>query len=146
MANKQRKELFSGCRARILMDGKRQGWAKGVSGSREYMKEAVEVCDNVEVEEYATVGYRVNMRANLVGILTESLTGQGLMPKIGQDNDEHLKNIIAQTPFTIQIEDNVTGKIMYEYSRCEISTENFDVGARSIMGKDVSIVGIRAAE
>lgn len=141
--NKEKRQIFTGCRARILMNGQRVGWAKGVSGTREYSKEAIEVVDNIETEEFATTGYRVSMRCSLVGIVTQSLVQMGLLPNIGQNSEDHLKAAIALAPFKIQVEDNITHKVQWEFSDCEIATESFDVMARSVMGKDVSIVGIR---
>lgn len=146
MANKERKEIFSGARARIIARGKRVGWATGCSGGREYQKEPIEVCGNPEVEEHATLGYRINLRATMVGIVTGTLVGDGLLPEIGQSDEEHLKNIILLEPFTVQIEDIVTGKVIYEFQDMEISAESFNVGARSVLMKDVTFVGKRLSD
>lgn len=143
MANREKKQLFTGARGRLLARGQRVGWATGCSGSRSYTKEPVEVLDNLEVEEHATTGYRVSLRMSIVGIVTKSLVDSGLLPNVGQSSQEHLKNAIALEPFTVQIEDNQTGKVQYEITDVEIDTENFDLRARSVMMTDVSAVGIR---
>lgn len=122
------------------------GWATGCSGTRSYQKEAIDVMDNIEVEEHATVGYRVSIHMDVVGLVKKSLVEAGLLPAIGQDNEEHLKNAIAMEPFTVQVEDNQTGKVQYEYQRCEIATESWNLNARSLMMTGVDMVGIRAVD
>lgn len=146
MANPERKQLFTGARARLLINGVKIGWATGVSGSRSYQKEPVDVLDNLETEEFATLGYRVSLRASIVGIVSQSLVRAGLLPEVGQTSDEHLRNLLAQGTLTIQIEDNQTGAVIYEFTRCEVADENFSVQARSLMMRDVNFVGIRIAD
>lgn len=146
MANTERKQLFTGARGRLIMNGVRVGWATGVSGSRSYQKEPVEVLDNLEVEEHATLGYRVSLRCSVVGLVSQSLVSAGLLPAVGQSSEEHLRNLLAQTPFTVQIEDNQTGAVRWEFTRCEIADESFNLQARSLMMTDVNLVGIRVAD
>jgi len=146
MANPERKQLFTGARARLIVNGVKVGWATGVSGSRSYQKEPVDVLDNLETEEHATLGYRVSIRASIVGIVSQSLERAGLLPEIGQTNEEHLRNLLAQNPFTIQIEDNQTGDVIYEFERCEVADESFSVQARSLMMRDVNFVAIRVGD
>jgi hypothetical protein len=146
MANPERKQLFTGARARLIANGVRVGWATGVSGSRSYQKEPVDVLDNVEVEEHATLGYRVSLRASIVGLVSQSLVSAGLLPEIGQTNEEHLRNLIGQPVFTVQIEDNQTGAVIWEFTGCEIADESFSVQSRSMMMRDVNFVAIRLAD
>lgn len=146
MANRERKQIFTGARARLLARGQRVGWSTSVSGSREYQKEPIEVLDNIEVEEHATMAYRCSARIGMVGIVTKSLVEAGLLPEVGQDNEAHLKNIIAMEPWVLQIVDNQTEKVLYEMQDCEVSSENFQVGARSVLMIDVTVVGIRIAD
>lgn len=146
MANTEKGQLFTGARARLIANDVRVGWATGVSGSRSYMKEGVEVLDNLEVEEYATLGYRVSLRMSQVGLVEKSLVTAGLLPAIGQSNEDHLRNLLAQVPFTVQVLDNKTGKVRWEWSKCEIEGESFNINARSLLLLDISMVAIRLAD
>lgn len=146
MANKERKLLFTGARARILFDGTRIGWASGCSFRRAYSKQGVEVVDNIEVEEFATLGYQVSGRASKFGLVTESLTTLGLLPAIGNTSEEHIKNLLAMNPFTWQLIDTISGKPTFEFHDCEVEAEDINIAARSIMMHDISIVGIRVKD
>lgn len=146
MANSERRRLFVGARARIIARGQRVGWATGASGSRLYQKVPVEVVDNIEVEEYATLGYTVSLRMDVVGLVAASMVSAGLIPEVGQSSEEHLRNIILLEPFTVQVLDNQTNKPQYEFQDCEISEEGFNIQARSLMMLNIVLVGIRVAD
>lgn len=146
MANRERKKLFTGARASIIARDVKVGWATGCSGSRIYQKQGVEVLDNIEMEEYATLGYMVRLRMTVVGLVDQSLVSAGLLPEIGQSNETHLAAAIALEPFTVQVMDRITGKPRWEFERCEIEEESFNLAARTLMMTDVSLVGIRVAD
>jgi hypothetical protein len=44
------------------------------------------------------------------------------------------------------LEDTKTGKILHEYSSVKVSSYNWQVDARGIMGNDIDFVGIRALD
>ncbi len=146
MANAERKRIFVGARARLIIDGRRIGWADNVSVSRRYQKERIEVLDNVELEEQATTGYSVDVNFGVVGIVDKSLVEMGLLPAAGQDNEEHLENMIALPPMTVQIEDNITGATQAEIQDFEVESESFQVGARGALRHNVSGVGRRVLD
>lgn len=146
MPNQEKRQIFTGARCRFLLDGKKVGWATGVSGSEEYMYEAIDVLDNLETEEHAIVGYRCDMACSIVGIVTQSLRSLGFMPKAGTSPEEHLANVLALDGLGAVIEDNQTGKVIAEYFQVRTSRKDFQTAARGTMGINVQFVAIRSRD
>ena len=141
MAEKGR--TFTGARARFSINGTKVGFAVNVAGSEEIQYDPVEVLDNIEVEEFVPVAYRVNLTASLIRIIGETIKSQGYFPQAGTSPAEHLQNILLQQDMVCTIEDNKTGKTMMTLEQVKISSRNFTVNARGIVGKDVTFVAVR---
>jgi hypothetical protein len=141
MAEKGR--VFTGARARFLLNGKKVGYATNVSGSEEITYEPIEVLDNLQVEEYAPTGYRVSFTASMVRIVGESVKSAGWFPKLGTSPEEHLKNVLLSGDLAATIEDNKTKKILLTVEQVKLASHNFTINARGIVGQDMTFVAIR---
>lgn len=145
MAEKGR--VLTGARARFLLDGKKVGYASGVSIGEEIDWQELAVLDNIEVEEHVPLGYRVTpftaRRFRLVG---ETLKSEGFFPKTGTSPEEHLRNILAQGELTATIEDSRTGKIIQTVEGVRIASKGIDIDARQAVGKNITFVAIRAKD
>lgn len=141
MAEKGR--VFTGARARFLIDGKKVGYATNVAGSEEIEYQPVEVLDNVEVEEFVPVAYRVTFTASLVRIIGQTIKSEGFFPQSGTSPEEHLQNILLQGDMVCTIEDSKTNKIMMTLEQVKMQSRNFTINARGIVGKDVTFVATR---
>jgi hypothetical protein len=135
--------IYTGARARFSIDGIKVGYARNVSGSETIEYEAVEVLDNIEVEEYAPVAYRVTLSASMFRIVGETLKSRGWFPSTGGSVEEHLENILVSGDLVATLEDTKTGKIMATVEQVKIQTRNFTVDARGIVGEDAEFVAIR---
>lgn len=144
MAEKNR--LFTGARARLLIDGVKVGYARNVSGSEEIQYQEAEVLDNIQVEEHVPVGYRVSLQCSYFRIVGETLKSRGWFPNLGANAEEHLKNILTNGDLTATIEDSQTGKIVATYEQVKIASRNFSIDARGIVGEDCSFVCIRSKD
>jgi hypothetical protein len=143
MPNPERNQIFVGARARLLIGGKQIGWATGCDGDEEYMLEPVDVLDNIETEEHATVGYRVNWSFAHVTITTVTLRGMGLLPKLGANPQAHLANILRSGELALGIEDNQSRKLMFQLQRAKFARNSFSVGARAVSMRNCNGVAIR---
>lgn len=139
----QKGRVFTGARARFMIDGKKVGFATNVAGSEELQLDPVEVLDNIEVDEFVPVAYRVTFTASLVRIIGETIKSEGFFPKSGTSPDEHLTNILLQGDMVCVIEDSKTSKKMMTLEQVKMASRNFTINARGIVGKDVTFVAVR---
>lgn len=138
--------VFTGARARLSVSGQVVGYATDCSGGEEIQYEAVRTLDNIRVSEWVPVGYEVSFSASRVRLIGQPLQGPDLniFPKVGQNSSDHLLNILNMGDLTIQVEDTVTGQIFCVMEQCKVSGHNWSLGARSIVGENISFVGIVA--
>lgn len=138
--------VFTGARARLSINGQVVGYASDCSGGEEIQYEAIRVMDNIRVAEWVPVGYEISFTAARVRLIGRPLQGPDLdiFPKVGQDPQQHLLNILNMADLTIQIEDSVTNQIFCVMEDCKASGHNWSIGARSIVGENISFVGIVA--
>lgn len=144
MAEKGR--VFTGARARLIVNGKKIGYATGISWEETEQVEDVDVLDNVETEEHVTVKYKVSGSMKMVRIVGESVRSQGLWPLLGANKDEHLLNILASGGLTIQIDDSKTGKTVSMFERSKFTSRSGSVDAGGVAYKDLRFVAIRMAD
>lgn len=135
--------VFTGARARLLIEGKKVGFATNCAGSEELQLDPLEVLDNIEVDEFVPVAYRVTFTASLVRIVGETLKSEGYFPKSGQTSAEHLTNILLMGDMVAVIEDSKTGKKIMTLEQMKTASRNFTINARGIVGKDVTFVAVR---
>jgi hypothetical protein len=138
--------VFTGARAIFKFNDSVVGYASGVSGSEEITYEGVDTLDHLEVREHAPTAYRVTFSAQMfrtiaVGPSTDedgpgSIKEQNIFPKF--DDILRIQGVDAL------IQDKISGKILFLLQQVKTSSYNFNVGARSITGQNVSFVAIRA--
>jgi len=139
--------LITGARCRFSVNGQVIGYARNVSGGETVQYEAIDVLDNIETEEHVPVGYSVSLTASMFRIVGNSLKSAGLFPPTGKDPEEHLRNVLLLSGIMkATIEDTKTGKVIHEYSNVKVSSYNWQVDARGVMGNDIDFVGIRALD
>lgn len=136
-------KLFTGARARFSINGIKVGFARNVTVREEVQLDPVEVLDNIEVEEYVPVAYRVTFSASFFRIVGTTLKSQGFFPNTGDNTEEHLTNILNTGDMTATIEDTRTGSLFATLEQVRIQSHNFTVDARGIVGNDVEFVCVR---
>lgn len=136
-------KVFTGCRARFMLNGKKVGYAQGVTVRENITYEPVKALDNIQTEEHAPTDYEVSMTADTVALVDESWKSQGFVPKQGADPSEHLRNIIASGVLTATIIDNQTNTIVANVEGVRIAENSVSIQARGIVGKNVSMVALR---
>lgn len=145
-------EILTGARARFTVGTKVVGFATNVTVTESIQYEAVNVLDNIEVQEHVPVGYDVSMTASRVRLINRSLKSpvMNIFPKTGIDPQEHLANIIGfdlpANSLDASIEDTVTQTTYMLMEQVKIQSHNFTVTARGIVGEDVTFVGIRVKD
>lgn len=138
--------IFTGARARFSINGVKVGYARNVTVSEEIEYQPVEVLDNIEVEEYVPVAYRVTFTASMFRIIGETIKSQGWFPATGTNTEEHLSNILVTGEMSAQIEDTKTQKVFATLEQVKIQTHNWTIDARGIVGEDVTFNAIRTRD
>lgn len=135
--------LGTGARARFSINGVRVGYARNVAITEEVQYEEINVLDNVEVEEYVPVGYRVSFTASQFRIIGETIKSQGQFPPVGANTEEHLLNILNTGELTATIEDVRTGSLISTLEQVKIASHNYTIDARGVIGEDITFNAIR---
>jgi hypothetical protein len=135
--------VFTGCRARFLLAGKKCGYATNVTFSEEIQYDPLEVLDNVEVEEWVPTAYRCTFTAGFVRIVGETIKSEGFFPKTGPETETHLKNILLMKDMGASIEDTATGRIVCVVEGMRMQSSNCTINARGIVAKDATFVATR---
>lgn len=139
--------LLTGARVRFTFNGKMIGYASGITVTESIEFEPIEVIDNIEVEEHVPIAYRVSFSATLFKIVGSTLKSEGLMPSNGADAEEHLTNILLHSgKMKAQLEDTKTNKIFGEFQEVKVTSHNWTINARGVVGEDVEFVAIRLAD
>lgn len=156
LGSSPRGQIFSGARARFTINGTVIGYATNCTGSEEIMYEPIEVLDHLQVVEFVPVGYRVSFSAGRVRLIGDnvgtngSLRGQlAAFPRLGQDDQEFLLNILNQDDLQCQIEDSVgtandaKAKIFMRLEHVRVASRNWSITPRGVVGEDVGFVAVR---
>jgi hypothetical protein len=143
----ERNKVITGARVRFQLEGVTIGYARDVRLTEEVMYEPLEVLGNVEVEEYVPTAYRVRFSAGMFRIIGESLKTMGVFPKnVVGATETHIGNILTTGELSAVLEDTVTSEILFTVEQVKITTVNYTVNARGIMGEDVEFVAIRVRD
>lgn len=142
--------VFTGARARFSIDGKPIGYATNCTGSEEITYEPVQVLDHIQTVEFVPTGYNVTFTASRVRLIGDSAGIAGslrgpldVFPKLGNDDAEFLRNILDLGDMVAQLEDSISGKIFMNLEQVKISSHNWTVNARGIVGEDMTFVAVR---
>lgn len=138
--------LFTGARARFSINGIKVGYARNVAVSEEIQYDPVETLDNIEVEEYVPVAYRVTFTASQFRIIGETVKSLGFFPNVGGTTEEHLENILVSGDLTATVEDTRTGQIFATLEQVKISSHNWTIDARGVVGEDLTFVAVRVKD
>ena len=138
--------ILTGARARFSIDGVKIGYARSVSISEEIEQFPVEVMDNIEVEEFVDIAYRVRFSASWFRIVGETLKSLGYFPQSGSNTEEHLTNILLSGSMTATIEDTKTQSIVATLEQVKITSHNYTIDARGAVGEDMEFVAIRVRD
>jgi hypothetical protein len=146
MAATEKGQVFTGARARLLINGVKIGWATGVSGSESITYEPIKVLDNIQVQEFVPVAYEVTLSASRVRIIGKTMKSQGFFPSVGGSADEHLRNILTNGDLVVQVEDTITGRIYANYEQVKVSDVSWSIDAVGVTANEVTFVAIRARD
>ena len=135
--------VFTGARAIFKINGIQIGWATQVSGSEQIQYDPVEVLNNIQVQEHVPVGYTVDLSASRVRIIGKTLKSQGFFPAVGKSAAQHLTNILNAGDLVIQVSDSATDTIIANYEQAKVSSHNWAINARGIVGNDMTFVAVR---
>lgn len=138
--------VFTGARARFLINGVKVGYATNCTGSEEITYEPVETLDNIEVEEWVPTGYRVTFSASRVRLIADTIKDQGWFPKNNGGGEQHLLSILNSGELQCVIEAkqaNGESKSFMTLEQVKVTSHNWTINARGIVGEDMTFVAVR---
>jgi hypothetical protein len=139
--------VYTGARARFLLNGKKVGYARNVALGEALTYERLKVLDNIETEEHVPTDYDVpTFTAGQFKIVGETLKSLGYFPSTGANTEEHLQNILTNGDLTATLEDTKTGKIIATVEQVKVASYNWTIDAVGIVGEDVNFVAIRVKD
>jgi hypothetical protein len=124
--------VFSGARAKLIVDGTEIGFATGVSASESITHQRVDVLGNIDSQELVPVSRVVSLNADFVRITNTSIQELGIMPR-GNTAD-----VINFPELTLEIYDQVADTPVWrvEGARCE--SRSWQVQSGSIVTVNAS--------
>ena len=135
--------VFTGARARLLINGVKVGYARNCSGGETITYERIKVLDKIEAAEHVPTDYDVQFTAGEVRIIGETVKSRGVFPSLGANSDEHLSNILTNGELTITIEDNQTCSIFMTLEQAKCTSNNWSIDAAGVVGNEMTFVGVR---
>ena len=140
-------EVLTAPRCRILIDSRPFARGTNVQYTAEIDYQDVEVLDNIEVEEFAPVAYRVSGTIGMVkakGLTPKSL---GLIPETGVDHEEHLENILLQAEITLVLIDKKSPPTtLTTLTGVRFGSYGWAVAARGIATENISFKAKRETD
>ena len=108
-------EVFSGARAKLIVNGQEIGFATGVSASENIQLQRVDVLGNIDSQEIVPVSRVVSIQADFVRITNKSLNELGIMPR-GNTVD-----VLSFPEITLEVYDQIGDAPVWrvEGARCE---------------------------
>jgi hypothetical protein len=134
------RKAFSGARAVLRIGDVDVGWATGVQGAEQIDYQPIEQLGEIDTIEFEPVARRVTFSASMVRIIDEGLQAQGFHPKSGQNTTA---DVINFAPMTMEIYDNIDGKVIYKIEGCKPTTRNWTVDRGGIMTVNADFVATR---
>lgn len=142
-------KVFTGARARIILNGAPIGYATRCSGGETITYEAAKVIDALRTVEFVPVDYDCSMQASYMRLIDSAGVGSirtggqrgGIFPKAGKSSDEHLDNVLSMDPdMNALIEDSRSQSKFMLMENMVCSSRNWDFG-KGIVGEDVTLLG-----
>ena len=147
--------VFTGARARFLIDGTPIGYCAGVSGEEAIDYEPVETLEFLQVREHIPIAYRASLSAaffRLVGSpLKEYLGkesnagGMSIFPKFDNILTSGAMSAVIQNskPVANQATGEPGSTIIAQFTEVRAASKTFDVSSRGIVTENCSFVAIR---
>ena len=137
---------FTAPRCRIMHNGAIVGKGTQVSYTVDIEYADIDVIDNVEVDEFAPVAYRVNGTIGLVGAVGTTVKSLGFIPRTGKDADEHLLNILLHGESVLVLMDKKEAKNIATLYGVVFASHGFSLSARGVAGSNVSFKAKRETD
>jgi hypothetical protein len=130
-----------------LLDGRTLARGTNVQYTVEIDYQDIEVLDNVEVDEFAPVAYRVNGTIGMVKVTGTTPKSLGLIPETGKDHEEHLENILLQADIALVLMDKKSPPTnLTTLTGVKFSSYGWAVAARGIASENIAFKAKRETD
>jgi len=130
--------VMTGARAIFRINGTKVALASQCTYNEAIQLEPVNVLDQLEVEEYAEVGYTVDLQCQAFRVQNQSVKQLGIMPK--------LNAILTSGEMTAEIIDRVTNSVILLMEGVKMESRQSTVDARGVMTETWTFRGIKSSD
>jgi len=138
--------ILTGGRCRLLLDGKRMGWAFGVTVGEDIVQEPVNVLDNLMPAEFEITGYQVTLQANIYRVPKQDLVAAELWPKSGRTPEEVRRMLLDFPELAAEMWDTYTSTPVGKIYRVKPRSRNIAVQARGLVSNNCQFTAIQYAD
>jgi hypothetical protein len=131
-------KVMTGAKAIFRLGGNQVAFASSVSYNENIQLEEVNVLDQLEVVEFAEVGYRVDLSCQNFRVANASVKQLGIMSK--------LNDILTQGELTAEIIDRATGAVILLMEGVKLESRQTTVDARGLMSETWSFRGRKSSD
>jgi hypothetical protein len=148
-------KVFTGARARFLIDEVQIGYCAGVSGEEAIDYEPVETLEFLQVREHIPVAYRASLSAAFFRLVGSSLKqyqgkeggagGMSIFPKFDNILTSGAMSAVIQNsqPAADAASDEPGSTIIAKFVDVRAASKTFDVSSRGIVTENCSFVAIK---
>lgn len=130
--------VMTGAKAIFRLGGNQVAFASSVSFNENIQLEEVNVLDQLEVAEFAEVGYRVDMSCQNFRVANQSVKQLGIMSKLG--------DILTQGELTAEIIDRASGAVILLMEGVKLESRQTSVDARGLMSETWTFRGRKSSD
>lgn len=130
--------VMTGAKAIFRLNGTQVAYASSVTYNENIQLEEVNVLDQLDVLEFAEVGYRVDLSCQTFRVSNSSVKQLGFMQKLNQ--------ILTQGEMTAEVIDRVTGAVILLMEGVKLESRQTSVDARGLMSETWSFKGRKSSD
>jgi len=134
--------VLTGGRARLFLNGKKLGFALGVTVTENITQERIRTIDNLRTTEFATTDYAVQIRCQVYRVPNADLVASGLWPQQGRTPDEMKRLFLDFENLTADLYDSYSNAYVGKVSGMAPTSRNIQIQARGVVMTDASFEAI----
>ena len=131
-------QVMTGAKAIFRLNGIKIAFAGNVSYNENIQLEAINVLDKLEVEEYAEVGYTVDLTCRVFRVQNSSVKQLGIMPRLSQ--------VLSAGVITAEVVDRLTNTVLLLMEGVKLESRATEIDARGVSQETWTFRGIKSSD
>lgn len=132
--------IMTGARMVFSLKGKPVGYATGAQVGESIRYESTRVLGRLRVAEHVALTYDATLTVSHFRIIGETVKSLGFFPASGNNDEEHLLNVLTSGDLSATLTDVKTKKVTMVAENVRVQDRNYRVDAGGIVGEDLTMV------